>query len=106
MSAQPSLFDRPLAERLADRGIAIAEANRENRVALARNIGEDHARLYGTVTSDDVRLHFKNLSLEWIGNAAGSIFRDPRFEFTGQRRKSAVVIGHGNMIRVWRLRDR
>ena len=96
-------FDSKRAEKLAEEGIAKAEANQQENVALARDFAEDHARLYGTVTADDVRRHFDNLDLPWLGPAAGSLFKDSRFEFTGRYVKSSAVARHGGLIRVWKL---
>lgn len=104
MSAQPSPdFNADRAERLKQFGIALAEANRLEGVELAREIGYQIARRYGTVTADDVRAVFLSIGEDWLGNAAGSVFRDPRFEFAGFT-KSRVVQGHGNTIRRWRIR--
>lgn len=64
-------FDRPLAEKLRDLGIARAEAANLEGVQLARELAVVHARRYGTVTADDVRAAFCHLDLEWLGNAAG-----------------------------------
>lgn len=98
------VFDQISAEKLADRGIALAEAKHSSQVGLARDIAEQIAKRKGTVTTDDIRREFVRLHLDWLGNAAGSIFRDSRFEFAGDYIKSTVVVGHGNLIRVWKLR--
>ncbi len=102
---QTSLFDLPLALELRDRGIELAASQRPGLVTLAREIAVLIAAKTGTVNADQVVAEMvrRGYGVHALGNAAGAIFRDRRFEFTGDRVKSERMHSHGNEMKVWRL---
>lgn len=102
---QASLFDLPTALDLRDRGIERAADRNGRMVHTARQIALDICKEKGTATMDDVMeaLIEKGHGAHCLGNAAGGIFRDKRFEFTGQWITSKRVWSRGNQLRVWRL---
>jgi len=95
------VFNLPEAILQRDIGIRrVAESNREF-LESARAIAKRLAR-YRTITCDDVR---KVCSVQpKHSNSWGALFKTKDWEWTGQYRKSALVQGHGNMQRVWRLK--
>ena len=109
MAEQPPLFDLPAGLAARDKGILKAQDNnarlvvemREFAVAYCRRGGNAH----GTVNADDVAAELvrRGLSVHALGNAAGSLFRDKRFAWTGRFVKSARIHAHSNLIREWRL---
>ena len=110
MRTEPShpLFDYAESQRHAAVGIAVAAENNASLCVRAREIAVELCRRFGTVTMDDVQRELvarKICGIKDLGNAAGSVFRDRRFEFTGRRIKSARIHAHANEIKVWRLRS-
>ena len=86
-------------ELLKEEGMQTAADNRALTLKLARDYAYQVALRKGYVTADDVsRAGYE------LGPAAGSLFRDGRFEFTGEWRKSAKVSNHARYLRVWKLR--
>jgi hypothetical protein len=65
----------------------------------ARSIAITVARLHGTVTADDIAERIS----QPLGPVAGSIFRDPRFEFTGGRVRSRQARNHSRELKIWQL---
>ncbi len=96
-------FDSQRAEKLAEEGIAKAEARRSEEVAFARDIAEGLLLAHGEITADDVQQTLEGLGKPRLGNAAGSVFKDKRFVWTGKTAKSSAVARHGGLIRIWRL---
>jgi len=89
-----------LAER--DEGIRLVAENNQQFLDVARSTAKHLARWRGEVTCDDVR---KVCTIEPLHpNAWGALFKTKEWEWTGRYRKSALVQGHGNMQRVWRLK--
>jgi hypothetical protein len=90
---------------LREEGMAQAATNRQEMLELSRDVAEEIARSNGVVTSDDVRYRLNlapsnNLcSQNWMG----SMFRDPRFTWTGDYVNSKIRRNHARPIRVWRL---
>jgi len=90
---------------LREEGMARAATNRQEMLELSRDVAEEIARSNGVVTSDDVRYHLnlapsnKQSSQNWMG----SMFRDPRFTWTGDYVNSKIRRNHARPIRVWRL---
>lgn len=61
----------------------------------------------GTASADDAYkglLAFGYVAQD-LGKAAGSIFAQKKWKYTGRRIRSARVSNHGRAIRVWRLRN-
>ena len=103
MADQFNLFE---GEVQKDQGIARASWSRGMLLDEARLIAYDIARRLGEVTYDDVYREMlkRGLHPENMGNAAGSVFRDPTiFAFTGRWSKSARITNHARVNRVWTL---
>lgn len=101
------LFDYAESIRHRDEGIAVAAGNNASLCVRAREIAVEMCRRQGTVTMDDVQRELvarKICGIKDLGNAAGGVFRDRRFEFTGIRIRSARIHAHANEIKVWRLK--
>ena len=101
-------FDAAAAKLAADKGIEIAAEQKASLVITARNVAIEIAKEQGVVTMDDV---IRRLAVRGIckikgelKNAAGAIFRDRRFEFTGQMVKSERIHAKGNLLRQWRIK--
>ena len=99
------LFDGIEAQRHAAEGIALAASHNGSLVHEAREIAVEHCLCFGVVTMNDVQAELvrRGHSVHALGNAAGAVFRDARFVWTGNYVKSTRIHGHGNLIREWRL---
>ena len=103
MADQFNLFE---GEVQKEQGITRAMWSRSDLLDEARRIAYDIARQRGEVTYDDVyrEMLARGLHPEEMGNAAGSVFRDPTvFVFTGHWVKSARITNHARVNRVWTL---
>ncbi len=93
---------------LRDAGRALVASNRSYLLSYARmlaiTIGKQ--RPDRCVTADDVyrQLALLGHDMALLGNAAGSLFRGDRWEFTGQRKQSVRISNHARWIMVWRLK--
>ena len=89
-----------------DRGMALAALPRKDQLCICRDTAERLCRMQGTCTSDDVR---RLLRIVPIGtnqqNWLGSLFKDKRFEPTGEMVKSTIKRNHGRLLTVWRLKN-
>lgn len=91
-----------LGEQLRDERMAVVEGHNESWVFRAREAAYKHASLFGTVSMNDV--------IRLVGmpaghpNACGSVFRDRRFEKTGQFIASDRPERHSGMQQVWKLK--
>ena len=108
MTAQRTLFDLPKAKRLRDAGKDRAATERRELLWRAQNLAVNTARLWGVVTADCVyeRMAALKLHPERLGNAWGSLFKGPEWEWTGEWRQSTRVSNRGRYNRVWRLRPK
>lgn len=102
---QLPLFDGKKSRSLKRRGMASAAAHHNELLEIARDVAEAIARSGdGTVTMDQVAMQL--ISMDYnpaeLGNAAGSVFRGNRWEFTGERVKSTKVSAHAREIKVWK----
>ena len=89
---------------LKDRGITLAAENRSKTLRLCREYLYELAHRQETVTADDAQRYVENANLSPLGNAAGSLFRERHWEFTGWE-PSKRTSNHTHLNRVWRLRD-
>lgn len=93
-----------LSEAITQRDIGIHQIADNNKqfLKVARNVAYSIAIAKYEITADDVR---KVCPIDPLHpNAWGALFKSKEWEWTGKYRKSALVQGHGNMQRVWRLR--
>lgn len=97
------VFSLPEAIAQKDQGIRQVAQNNQHFLEVARDLARKLARLYGEITADDVR---KQMSLEPLHyNSWGAVFQGKEWLWTGRFRRSELVQGHGNLQRVWRLKQ-
>jgi len=96
-------MDLPEALRRKEAGLACVAGPNQGWIEVARTVAQEIAVRKGWVTADCVRavLYPRNIR-PCHHNAWGVVFRSG-FRFTGRFRKSRVVVGHGNLQRVWEL---
>ena len=100
---QDNLFDYAEAQAAKSRGMKRAASHRSDDLETARSIARHLAQTKGSVTADDVQKELIARDID-LGNAAGSIFKTKDFVWTGEFYHSERVIGHGNLLRVWKLK--
>lgn len=104
-----NLFEAAEAAAAKERGMLIAATNRAEILEMAQifaiEIAEHRADRLADADAVYERLGRSGQDVALLGNAAGSIFRGPKWEFSGQRRKSARVTNHARWIMVWRLKS-
>lgn len=100
-------FDYAKAVVLKEQGMKVAADNRvgilQQARAIALELGRRHPR--NECTADAVSMELQRRSLPSnLGPAAGSIFKDGNWYFTGQRIRSKRITNHAREIKVWRLK--
>lgn len=91
-----------LGVELKFKGMAAAAASRSELLAKARLIAIEFATKHGEVSADDIQ---KIIAPETLGNAAGSLFRGPRWHFTGRWTPSTKPSNHAHLNRIWSLKE-
>lgn len=95
-----------IAER--DKCIARVKAKNADFVETMKSVARMIARKKGTVCADDLREWLKEhpeIGEPTSYNAMGAIFcRNKDFKLVGYSR-SVLIQGHGNLQRIWALRD-
>ena len=102
-------FNSEEGEHRRSEGMDIAAVSRKHVLGLARHacVEAALARAARTATADDAQkwLIDQGYSSDYLGNAAGSLFKDKdTWEFTGGWLPSQRVSNHGHQNRVWRLK--
>jgi len=102
-------FNAEEGTRRREDGMGAAATSRKVVLDLARDacVAAALAREDRTATADDAQkwLIDQGYSSDYLGNAAGSLFRDRlTWEFTGAWAASQRASNHGHKNRVWRLR--
>jgi hypothetical protein len=97
-------YDAGESESRKEQGMSLAEAVKHSLVLGAREIAVTIAERTGTVTADDVGREMEKSGLGSLGPAAGSLFKDDRFAFTGNYVKSSKKSNHSRLLRVWKLK--
>ena len=102
-------FDGEEGERRRCDGMGVAAVSRKLVLGLARQacVEAALARANRTATADDAQkwLIDKGYSSDYLGNAAGSLFKEKdTWEFTGRTLPSRRVSNHAHQNRVWRLK--
>lgn len=99
-------FDLAVGVAQRDAGIEAAKAARRQLVKVAKEIAKATAAERETrlITIDDVYriLAMKGHDTSQLGNAAGSIFKDPCWEFVGWR-QSERTSNHARSVRIWKF---
>ena len=103
-SDTPNLFDWAEGQRQKEEGVQLAAEHSETLLDRARAIAKELASHGREITADDVQRILYQRTGEFLGNACGSLFKPPNWEFTGQWRASFRVSNHGHQNRVWRLK--
>jgi hypothetical protein len=102
-----TVFDNRLGEQLKFDGMAMAAQNNKHVLKLARMIAVEVAtgRADRTATADDVgKILLTRYGIPGMGPAAGSLFKNKKWEWTGDFKKSERASNHSRLIRVWRLK--
>lgn len=105
--AGDDLFDWMKGERLKQEGMEKSAMSRTALLALARSLA---VALAGekdrSISIDDVQKELMAMGHdpEKLGNAAGSVFRGPRWEWAGVTH-SRRTSNHRRMIKTWRLKS-
>ncbi len=104
-----AIFDSEEGEHRRSEGMDIAAVSRKHMLRLARHacVEAALARADRTATADDAQkwLIEKGYSSGYLGNAAGSLFKEKdTWEFTGRTLPSRRVSNHAHQNRVWRLK--
>lgn len=97
------LFDSVASEAAKERGMKRAADRRSKALEYARSVAKNLARIHGEISADHVQKILLAEGIE-LKNAAGSLFRDPAFEWTGRFTKSDRENAHRNRLMLWRLR--
>ena len=100
------MFNRQVSIDAKNTGMAAAAEAKAERLNVARQIA-----LYlgacspdNTCTADAVGKELRRRGLDDnLGPAAGSIFKDGNWEFTGERILSSRKSNHARELKVWRL---
>jgi hypothetical protein len=100
-------FDRPLSLRRKKEGMSLAADHRERILDIARSIAQRIAldNPYRLCTADAVQreLIARGIKPKQFGNAAGSLFKNGKWEFV-EWKKSRRVSNHARLIGIWRLK--
>jgi len=102
-----AVFDLAMGEELKASALDDAENRKAKALKLGRSLVRKAAlsRSGRIATADDAALGFVRAGLpaDYLGNAAGALFREPCWEFTGSWIPSQRVSNHARSNRVWRL---
>lgn len=97
-------FDARLSDQLKFEGMERAAFKGRDMLKLARHIAREIGLECGECTADAVGRRLKSdYGIESLGPAAGSIFKTPEWQWTGEFVKSRRVKNHSRLLRVWRL---
>ncbi len=102
-----SPFDIELGEALKVMGMERSANFKTDLLRLGRKFCESAAykRINLTATADDATKGFHSIGMpaSALGNAAGSLFKERHWIFTGEYRKSKRISNHAHRIMVWKL---
>ena len=100
------LFDLAKGRKRKEEGMALAADNQLDWLQVARNIAVEIAKRDPNrcCNADAVGLElYKRHGITTLGPAAGSLFKEPHWEFTGQRVLSKRKSNHARELKLWRL---
>ena len=103
---QAELFNIEEARQRRDRGMAIAANHNEDGLLIARGVALEIANSDPNQECDSDRVMkvlWDRYGISSIGNAAGSIFREAHWEFTGRMVQTTKKTNHGRRVMIWRL---
>ena len=103
---QAELFSFAEAKRRKEDGMKIAANANEDGLLIARNIAVQIALKHPNQECDAdkvMQMLWDRYGISSIGNAAGSIFREAHWEFTGRMVQTTKKTNHGRRVMVWRL---
>ena len=98
-------FDFELSQQAKETGMQRAVDGDGGDLSIARSIAVQLARKHGETNSDAVgEVLEREHGIKSLGPAAGALFKERHWVFTGQRIASSRVSNHGRELKVWRLR--
>ena len=106
MTKQAELFDFAEAKRRKEDGMRVAANHNEDGLLIARNIAVQIALKHPNQECDADKVMqelWDRYGISSIGNAAGSIFREAHWEFTGRMVQTTKKTNHGRRVMIWRL---
>lgn len=100
------LFDAAASEAARRAGMEKAATNKASLLKHARKVAKRLAEGGEAISADDVAeaLQGEGISVFALGSAAGSLFRESCWEWTGAFVKSRRTHAHSNLLRVWKLK--
>ena len=101
-----NLFDFAEAKRRKEDGMAIAADNVGDWLGIARDIAVELAKKDPERLCDADRVGkelYERHGIKSLGPAAGSLFKQRHWEFTGDRFLSERKSNHARELKVWRL---
>lgn len=99
------VFDGAESRRRKIEGIDKASRNQHYLLNKAREIAKELAASKGETNTDEVGIELANRGYpDCIGPAAGAIFKNSEWVWTGRFINSTRVSNHSRLIRVWALR--
>lgn len=104
MTATQDTFDFEASDRLKRVGMDRGASAAKTGLQVAREVAEALAWITGAITADDVAEELERLGRSGnLGPAAGSLFKESKWVFTGDRIKSSRKSNHARELKVWRL---
>ena len=96
-------FDFREGQRRKNEGLACA---RHPLLEVARNLAVELLQTREAISADDVQFAMmsKGYAESELKNSMGALFRDKRFQWTGEFVTSQRIRANGNLLRLWRLR--
>ena len=101
-----NLFDFAEAKRRKEEGMSIAADNQADWLGIARGIAVEIAKQHPERLCDADKVGeelFKRHRISSLGPAAGSLFKEKHWTFTGDRKLSKRKTNHARELKIWRL---
>jgi hypothetical protein len=86
-----------------DVGMELSASAKKAQLEISRHCAEEMARSNNGYCSIDQVQHAMSIKGLSLGMAAGSVFKDGRWDFIGYQ-KSARVSNHARPVSIWRLK--
>ena len=90
-----------VGKQLQNEGIDTATKGKEELLKAGRIIALKISQVKSEVSADDVREVMLRLDMEWLGLAAGGLFRTPEWKWSGNYVQSRFIKNHARPIRTW-----
>ena len=102
------IFKKEVSLRLKEEGMEAAAKSNYELLELARREAKEIAKCNfdETCDADQVGMALlKKHNISSLGPVAGSIFREPCWEWTGEFVKSSRITNHARNLYVWKLKN-